>query len=69
MGGLRYIIILGLGSVGGMLLLSGLISLPFVLTAQRFSLMNRWIRVLAGAASIGFGLFLGFEIGGELGWL
>jgi len=69
LGGLLYIVIFGLGSVGGMLLLSGIISLPFILTAQRFSLMNRWIRVIAGIASIGFGLFLGGKIVGELGWI
>ncbi len=67
LGGLLYIVIFGLGSVGGMLLLSGIISLPFILTAQRFSLMNRWIRVIAGVASVGFGLFLGWEIGSETG--
>jgi len=67
--GLLYIVIFGLGSVGGMLLLSGIISLPFILTAQRFSLMNRWIRVIAGVASVGFGLFLGWEISSELGWI
>jgi len=39
--GLAYIVIFGLGSVGGMLLLSGIISLPFILTAQRFSAVNR----------------------------
>jgi sulfite exporter TauE/SafE len=67
LGGLLYIVIFGLGSVGGMLLLSGIISLPFILTAQRFSLMNRWIRVIAGVASVGFGLFLVWEVGSELG--
>lgn len=67
-GGLAYIVIFGLGSVGGMLLLSGIISLPFILTAQRFGIMNRWIRVVAGVASIGFGVFLVREIGLELGF-
>ncbi len=66
LGGLLYIFIFGLGSVGGMLLLSGIISLPFILTAQRFTLMNRWIRVIAGSASLCFGLFLGWEISTEL---
>ena len=69
LGGLLYIVIFGLGSVGGMLLLSGIIGLPFILTAQRFSLMNRWIRIFAGVASVGFGLFLGWEIGSQLGWI
>jgi sulfite exporter TauE/SafE len=69
LGGLLYIVIFGLGSVGGMLLLSGIIGLPFILTAQRFTLMNRWIRVIAGVASITFGLFLGWEISSALGFL
>jgi sulfite exporter TauE/SafE len=64
---LAYIVIFGLGSVGGMLLLSGIISLPFVLTAQRFTAMNRSIRLVAGLASVVFGAFLAWEIGGELG--
>jgi len=67
LGGLAYIVIFGLGSVGGMLLLSGIISLPFILTAQRFSAMNRWIRVFAGVASVTFGIYLGWEIGSQLG--
>ena len=66
LGGLLYVIIFGLGSVGGMLLLSGIVSLPFILTAQRFTVMNRWIRVVAGIASVCFGLFLGWEIVSEL---
>jgi ABC-type nickel/cobalt efflux system permease component RcnA len=66
LGGLVYIIIFGLGSVGGMFLLSGIISLPFILTAQRFTLMNRWIRVFAGIASVSFGIYLAWEIGSEL---
>jgi sulfite exporter TauE/SafE len=60
--GLVYILIFGFGSVGGMLVLSSLIGLPFVLTARRFSLMNGWIRLMAGLASAAFGLFLGWEI-------
>jgi ABC-type nickel/cobalt efflux system permease component RcnA len=65
---LIYIVIFGLGSIGGMLLLSGIISVPFVLTAQRFAAMNRSIRILAGVSSVVFGLFLGWEIGSELGF-
>ncbi len=67
LGALLYIVIFGLGSVGGMLLLSGIISLPFVLTAQRFAAMNRSIRLVAGVASVIFGILLGWEISSELG--
>ena len=69
LGGLLYIAIFGLGSVGGMLMLSGIISLPFILTAQRFTGMNRWIKICAGVASIAFGIFLGWEISSGLGLL
>ncbi|MGH7829369.1 MAG: sulfite exporter TauE/SafE family protein [Candidatus Binatia bacterium] len=61
--GLAYILIFGLGSVGGMLALSSVIGLPFILTARRFTVLNRWIRVVAGTASVGFGIILGWEIG------
>lgn len=60
--GLAYIVIFGIGSVGGMLALSSMIAVPFVLTAQRFTIFNRWIRILAGGASIGFGFILGWQI-------
>jgi ABC-type nickel/cobalt efflux system permease component RcnA len=63
LGGLAYILIFGLGSVGGMLALSSLISVPFILTAQRFTLLNRWVRVVAGSASVIFGLYLGWDVG------
>jgi high-affinity nickel-transport protein len=56
-------LIFGLGSVGGMLALSSLISVPFILTAQRFTLLNRWVRVVAGSASVIFGLYLGWDVG------
>jgi ABC-type nickel/cobalt efflux system permease component RcnA len=65
--GLAYIVIFGFGSVGGMLIVSSLIGLPFILTAQRFDSLNRWIRVGAAVASMAFGLYLGWEIGVEQG--
>jgi sulfite exporter TauE/SafE len=63
MAGLLYIVIFGFGSVGSMLVLSSLIGLPFILTAQRFTVLNHWIRLVAGLASAAFGLFLGWDIG------
>jgi len=61
--GLAYILIFGAGSVGGMLILSSMVGIPFILTARRFTLVNRWMRLLAGVASVAFGLFLAWEIG------
>lgn len=65
--GLAYILIFGFGSVGGMLVLSSLIGIPFILTARRFTMLNRWIRITAGTASVIFGIWLGWEIGSEIG--
>ena len=65
--GLAYILIFGIGSVGGMLVLSSMIAVPFVLTARRFTLLNQWIRIVAGTASVGFGLFLAWAIGFQQG--
>jgi len=57
-GGLVYIAVFGVGSIGGMLALSGLISVPFVLSGRRIALMNEGLQLLAGLSSVGFGLFL-----------
>ena len=67
--GLAYIVIFGVGSIGGMLILSSMIGLPFILTAQRFTLLNRWIRLAAGTVSVLFGVYLGWTIAAEMGLL
>jgi ABC-type nickel/cobalt efflux system permease component RcnA len=55
--GLAYLLVFGAGSVGGMLLMSTLVGLPFVLTARRFRSIDTPVRLLAGAASVLFGLY------------
>jgi hypothetical protein len=61
--GLVYIAVFGAGSIGGMLLMSALVSLPLRLTA-RFSARANWtMRMLAGVFSVTFGLFMIYEIG------
>ena len=54
--GLAYLALFGVGSIGGMALMSVAISLPFAATAARPGL-NRAIRIAAGALSLAFGLF------------
>ncbi len=58
-----YIVVFGLGSVGGMMLMSTLIGLPFMLTAGKSIAVNRIIRGVAGVTSVAFGLFLAWQIG------
>jgi MFS family permease len=61
--GMAYIAVFGLGSIGGMMLMSALVSLPLRLTADRFIRANLTVRGLAGLFSLGFGLFMVYQIG------
>lgn len=55
--GLTYILLFGLGSIGGMLMLSSLVSIPFVLSARRFQMFNNGLHLVTGLLSIALGLF------------
>ena len=61
--GLAYILVFGVGSIGGMMLMSALVSLPLYLTARRFTRANLMMRGLAGLFSLSFGLFVIYQIG------
>ncbi len=61
--GMAYIGVFGIGSIGGMMLMSALVGLPVHLTANRFASGTRVLQGLAGAFSLGFGLFMTYEIG------
>jgi ABC-type nickel/cobalt efflux system permease component RcnA len=58
-----YILIFGVGSIGGMTVMSLVMSVPLALAARRLVLMERLIRLAAGLFSLGFGLFLIWEVG------
>jgi ABC-type nickel/cobalt efflux system permease component RcnA len=61
--GLLYLAVFGIGSTLGMLLMSGLIGLPFALSARRISLLNFGLQTVAGTLSIVFGLWYAYEAG------
>ena len=52
-----YILLFGVGSVGGMLILSSLISIPFVVSARSFQLCNSALQFATALLSIGLGLY------------
>ena len=60
--GFAYLLIFGLGSIGGMLLMSVLISLPFSFGARFFQRALVPLRVFTGTLSTGFGLFYAWRI-------
>lgn len=59
--GLLYLTVFGVGSIFGMLLMSGLIGLPFALSARRFTGIHYGLQALAGAVSIAFGFWYAYE--------
>lgn len=61
--GLGYIVVFGVGSIGGMLVMSALVSLPIQITAVHFQQTNRVARMLAAAFSLGIGLLMAYRIG------
>ncbi|HZG51671.1 MAG TPA: hypothetical protein VEZ40_06010 [Pyrinomonadaceae bacterium] len=67
--GLLYLALFGLGSVSGMVLMSGLIGLPFALAARRVSGLHYGLQTAAGAVSIVFGLWYAYRTGVASGLL
>lgn len=55
---LLYIAIFGIGSIAGMMIMSLLMGLPLYFTAERFTLINKGIRLAAGAFSLIWGTML-----------
>lgn len=58
LGGLAYILVFGLGSTAGMLLLSGLVGLPIALAAGRGKRLQTALQVVAGVASAALGAWM-----------
>ena len=59
--GLVYIVVFGVGSIGGMMLMSLLVSLPFRLTTARFNRVNQVLQIAAGIFSVVLGLTIVYE--------
>lgn len=55
---LAFILIFGVGSIGGMIVMSFLMGLPLYFTAGRFDIVNKGLRVLAGLFSLTWGVLL-----------
>jgi ABC-type nickel/cobalt efflux system permease component RcnA len=61
--GLLYLAVFGLGSIVGMLLMSGLVGLPFVLSVRKFTGLHYGLQAGAGVLSVCFGLWYAYETG------
>jgi high-affinity nickel-transport protein len=56
--GLLYLALFGLGTVGGMALVTLAIAVPSALSARRFVSVQRYLRLASGVASVAFGVML-----------
>jgi len=59
--GFIYLAIFGVGSIVGMLLMSGLIGLPFALSATRITGLHHRLQTAAACFSIAFGLWYAYS--------
>lgn len=58
-----YLLVFGVGTIAGMMVITVLIGAPFVYTGKRFGSFNRFLGVASGLISVAFGLFIMFQIG------
>jgi hypothetical protein len=58
-----YLFIFGLGTIAGMMLITAVIALPFSFAGYRFAWLNKGLVTGSGLLSLGFGLFICYQIG------
>jgi high-affinity nickel-transport protein len=58
-----YLLVFGAGTIAGMMLVTLAVALPFTLTAGRFAWLNRHLGTASGVLSLGFGLWMAYQIG------
>jgi nickel/cobalt exporter len=58
-----YLLLFGLGTIAGMMLMTAVIAMPVVWTGKSFVRLNRYMCATSGIVSVAFGLFLVYQIG------
>jgi high-affinity nickel-transport protein len=58
-----YLVIFGVGTIAGMMLITAAIAWPFARAGARVDGLNRGLRVASGLVSLLFGVFLAYKIG------
>ncbi len=58
-----YLLVFGIGTIAGMMLITAAIALPVSYTATRSAVFHHRLGLASGFLSVGFGLFMVFEIG------
>jgi ABC-type nickel/cobalt efflux system permease component RcnA len=58
-----YLLVFGLGTVAGMMLITAAIAVPFTYSQRRFERLNRGLGLASGVVSLVFGLFIVYQMG------
>ncbi len=58
-----YLLIFGIGTIAGMMLITAALALPFSFTGYKCPWLTRGLVVASGLLSLGFGLFVCYQIG------
>jgi high-affinity nickel permease len=58
-----YLLVFGVGTVAGMMLITAAIALPFSFAGYKFAWLNRTLITGSGLLSLAFGLFVAYHIG------
>src|SRR6266849_10942835 len=58
-----YLLVFGIGTVAGMMLITAAIAVPFTVSEQRFARLNRTLGLVSGLVSVAFGLFIVYQMG------
>jgi len=58
-----YLLIFGIGTIAGMMLITAALALPFSFAGSRFAWLNRGFVIGSGLLSLSFGLFVCYQIG------
>ena len=58
-----YLLVFGIGTVAGMMLITAAIAVPFKVSGNRFARFNRGLGLASGLISVAFGVFIVVEMG------
>ena len=58
-----YLLVFGIGTVAGMMLITAAIAVPFTFSETRFARISRGMGLVSGLVSLAFGLFIVYQMG------
>jgi high-affinity nickel permease len=60
---IAYLLVFGIGTIAGMMIITTAIALPFKYSQRRFARFNRALQVASGLLSLAFGIFIVYKMG------